>query len=76
MRIDRDAAPVVAHAHAEIFVQLDLNAGGVAGNRLVHGIVEHLGEQMVHAAFVGAADIHRRTPAHRLEALEHLDVLG
>jgi hypothetical protein len=32
-----------------VFVQLHLDAGGVAGHRLVHGVVEHLGHQMVQA---------------------------
>ena len=43
---------------------------------LVHGVVEHLGEEVVQSLLVGAADIHAGTPAHRLEPLEHLDVGG
>jgi hypothetical protein len=54
--------------------QLDLDPGGVAGHRLVHGVVEDLGEQMVQRLLVGAADIHARAAAHRLQPLQHLDV--
>ena len=44
------------------------------GDRLVHGVVEHLGEEVMQRLLVGAADIHAGAPAHRLEPLEHLDV--
>jgi hypothetical protein len=47
---------------------------GVAVERLVHGVVDHLGEQVMQRLLVGAADIHARPPAHRLEPFEHLDV--
>ena len=47
---------------------------GVAGERLVHGIVDHLGEEMMQRLLVGSADIHAGSPAHRLQPFEHLDV--
>jgi hypothetical protein len=46
----------------------------VAGERLVHGIVDHLGEKVMQGLFIGSADVHSWTPAHGLEALEHFDV--
>ena len=49
---------------------------GVACHRLVHGVVEHLGEEVVHRLLVGAADIHAGAPAHGLKALQHLDIGG
>ena len=57
-------------------VELDLDEGGVAGQRLVHGVVDHLGEQVMQRLLVGAADIHAGPPPHRLQTLQHLDVLG
>ena len=57
-------------------LHLDLDEGGVPLQRLVHGIVDHLGEQVMQRLLVGAADIHAGTPAHRLEAFEHLDMAG
>ena len=74
MRIDRNAAAVVGDGEKAVGRQLDLDAVGVAGHRLVHGIVDHLGEQVVHRLLVGAADIHAGTAAHRLEPFQHLDV--
>ena len=47
---------------------------GVAGERLVHRVVDHLGEEMMQRLLVGAADIHAGPAAHRLEPLQHLDV--
>ena len=55
---------------------LDLDAGGVAGDRLVHRVVDDLGEEVVQRVLVGAADIHARAAAHRLQPLQHLDVRG
>ena len=55
-------------------VHLDFDPVGVAGERLVHGVVDHLGEQVMQRLLVGAADIHAGPPAHRLEPFEHLDV--
>jgi hypothetical protein len=48
----------------------------VAGDRLVHGIVEQLRREMVQRALVGAADEHAGAAAHRLQALQDLDVRG
>ena len=76
MRIDRNAAAVVAHHDAAVGVELELDAAGMAGHRLVHGVVEHLGGEMVKRALVGAADIHAGAAAHRLQPLQDLDVLG
>ncbi len=76
MRVDRNAAAVVGDGNEAVGRHLDLDERGVAGQRLVHGVVDHLGEQVVQRLLVGAADIHAGTPPHRLETLQHLDVLG
>ena len=52
---------------------VDLDAGGVAGDRLVHRIVDDLGGEVVERALVGAADVHAGAAADGLEPLEHLD---
>jgi hypothetical protein len=59
--------------HGAVGVQLDLDAGGVAGDGLVHRVVQHLGHQMVQRALVGAADIHAGALADGLQPLQHLD---
>ena len=76
MGIDRDAAAVVAHGQPIAGGELDLDPRRVAGDGLVHGVVEHLGGEVMQAALVGAADIHAGAAADRLQALEHLDVFG
>ncbi len=73
MRVGGDAAPIVGDPGRAIRLQHDLDALGVTGDGLVHRIVQDLGEQMVQRALIGAADIHARPAAHRLEPLEHLD---
>ena len=74
--VDRDAAAVVLDGQAAVGVETDLDDLGVAGDGLVHGVVEDFGEQVVQGALVGAADVHAGTLAHRFEAFEDLDVLG
>jgi hypothetical protein len=44
-----------------------------AGQGFVDGVVDHFPDQVVHAAHVRAADVHRRAFAHGFEAFEHLD---
>ena len=76
VRIDRDAAAIVGDGQEAVGGELDVDEGGMAGHRLVHRIVDHLGKQMVQRLLVGAADIHAGPAAHRLQALQHLDVAG
>ncbi len=74
VRIDRDAAAVVGDGDEAVGLHLDLDPVGMAGERLVHGIVDHLGEEVMQRLLVGAADIHAGAAAHRLETLQDLDV--
>src|SRR5271169_39961 len=75
MRIDRNPATVVADRDPIAGRELDLDARGMAGHRLVHGVVEHLGGEVMQAALVGAADEHAGAAADRFQPLENLDVL-
>ena len=76
MRVDRNAAAVVAHGDPAMGAELQLDPAGKAGDRLVHRIVERLGGEMMQGPLVGAADIHAGPAAHRFQALEDFDVLG
>ncbi len=69
MWIDGDAAAVVGHGEEAVSLEVDFDAGRMARHRLVHGVVQHLGEEVVHRLLVGAADIHAGAPAHGLEPL-------
>jgi hypothetical protein len=74
--LDRNAAAVVGHRQEAVLAQVHLDAGGVAGDCLVHRVVDDFGKQVVQGVGVGATDIHARTATHRLEAFKHLDVGG
>ena len=76
MRIDRNAAAIVGDGDKAVGLHLDLDPVGVTGQRLVHGVVDHLGEQVMQRLLVGAADIHAGAAADRLEPFQNLDVLG
>ncbi len=76
MRIDRDAAAVVADGEHVAGRQLDLDAAGMAGHGFVHRIVEDFGRQVMQRVHIRAADIHAGAAADGLQPLQHFDVLG
>ncbi len=76
MGVDGDAAAVVGHGQEAVGGQLHLDEVGVARQRLVHGVVDDFGEQVMQRLLVGAADIHAGPAPHRFQPLQHLDVAG
>ena len=76
MRIDGNAAAVVGDRYRVVGGEGDLDVGGMAGHRFVHGVVEDLRRQVVESVFIGAADVHAGAPAHRFEAFQDFDVAG
>lgn len=76
VQVHGDAAAVVRHAHAAVGLQRDVDAGGVAGQRLVHGVVHDLVHEVMQAPRAGGADVHAGALADGLEALEHGDGAG
>jgi hypothetical protein len=76
VEVDRDAASVVPDADRAVGVDRDPAVPRVPGQRLVHRVVDNLPDEVVEAAHVGVADVHRRTHAHRLEAFEDGDRLS
>ncbi len=71
--IDGDAAAVVADAQVSVPVQFHPDGLGVTSHGFIHGVIKHFSEQVVQRLFIGAADIHTRTLADRLQAFKHLD---
>ena len=74
--VGRDAAAVVDDLDAAVGAQREHDAVAVAGERLVDGVVDDLGDQVVQAALTGRADVHARALADGLEALQHRDRRG
>src|SRR5262249_11214079 len=69
-------AAVVDHRARAVRIETDDDLLGIAGERLVDGVVDDLVDHVVQArAVVGIADVHARTLAHGIEALEDLDRL-
>jgi hypothetical protein len=58
--VDRDAAAVVDHPDSSVGEKGDVDAGGVAGHRLVHRVVHDLPDQMMEAPGTGGSDVHAR----------------
>jgi len=76
MRIDRDTATVIAYGYPIAEAELDFDASGMAGYRLVHRVVQDFRGEVVKASFVGATDIHTGTTSYRFQAFENLNVFG
>ncbi len=74
--VDRDAAAVVDHPHAAVGEHGDLDPVAEAGQRLVDGVVDHLGEELVQPTLAGRSDIHTGALADGLESLEDGDGTG
>ena len=73
MRVNRNAAPIIADGYGIICMEFDFDAICMAGHRLIHGVVQNLSHQVVQGPLIGAADIHAGPLAHRLETLQHLN---
>ena len=76
VEIDGNAAPVVHDCDRVVRVNRDGDVRAVTRERLVHGVVHHLIDEMVQTAGGHRPDVHRRTAAHRLQPLQDLDRIG
>ena len=76
VRVDRDAAAVVAHGEDVAGLQRHFDAAGMASDGFVHGVVEDFGGEVVQGGLVRAADVHAGAAADGLQALKNLNVLG
>ncbi len=77
VHLGRNAAAVVAHGAGAVRIEGDGDFLGIAGERLVDGVVDDLVDHVVQAgAVIGVADIHAGTLADGIEALEDLDAVG
>ena len=65
---------VIVSNYAVGMDNIDLDAARMPGHRFVHGVIQHLGKEVMHRLLVSASDIHAGTPAHGLQAFQHLDV--
>ncbi len=72
---DGDAAAVVNDRHGVVGMDRDGDLGAAARQRLIHRVVHNLVHKVVQAHHAGRADVHAGALAHRLQALEHGDVL-
>ncbi len=73
---DGDAAAVVGHGDRAVGMDGDDYVIGLAGQRLVDGVVDDLIDEVVKAPDAGRADVHAGALADCLEALEDGDVRG
>jgi hypothetical protein len=55
---------------------VDPDAVAAARHRFVDAVVDDLGDQLVEAALIRAANVHTGASADRFEALEDLDIAG
>ena len=68
-----DTTQFLADGDEAVFVHGDFDTVGMARHRFVHGVIKDFREQMVQGALIGAADIHARSFANRLQPFEHFN---
>ena len=77
VHVGGNAAAIVDDGAGAIGVEGDGHQVGMAGQRLVDGVVDDLIDHVVQArAVIGVADIHAGALAHGVEALQDLDGIG
>ena len=77
VNVGGNAAAIVAHGAGAVGIERHVDAVGMAGQRLVDGIVDDFIDHVMQArAVIGVADIHAGPLAHGIEALQHLDAVG
>ncbi len=72
--VDRDAAAVVDDGDGVVDVDGDVDAGGVAAEGFVDGVVDDFVDEVVQALLAGGADVHGGAQPDGREALEDGDV--
>ncbi len=68
--------PLSVTLEKAVRLERDIDESGVAGNRLVHGIVEDFGEEMMQGCLIRPADIHAGPAPDRFEPFEDFDRSG
>ena len=71
-----NAAAVVDDGDGVVDVDGDVDAGGVAAERLVDRVVDDLIDQVMQTHLAGRADVHGGTQPDRRQTFEDGDVLG
>ena len=75
MPVDGDPTAIVLNGHrAAVLVQGDDDPVVVPRQELIDGVVDDLPDQVVQAACVRPADVHRGTAADRLQPFQDFDV--
>ena len=74
--VDGNAPSVVLDRYPAVLAQRHIDAGAVAGHRLVDRVVHDLPDQVMEAPGTGAADVHGGPASDCFQPLENRDVLG
>ena len=73
MHVNRDASAVIPDFGRAVLMKDHRYIFAVAGQMLVHRVVSHFIQQMIHALIADAADVHAGPAADRLQAFQHRD---
>ena len=76
VHIGGNAATVIGDGAAAILVEDDEDLVAMASEGLVDRIVDHLVNEVMQTTGPRGADVHARPLTHRLQAFQHLDLLG
>src|ERR1017187_2296905 len=75
-QIDGDAAAIVGDSNRIVDVNDYFDFLGIAGERLVHGVVDDLVHEVMEAHFACRTDVHGGTEANCLKPLKNFDIFA
>ena len=75
MDVNGDAAPVIGDADRAIGCDADVDAVAVAGESLVHCVVQQLLDEVMKSVHSGAADVHSRADADGFQPFQYLNIV-
>ncbi|MPM47057.1 hypothetical protein SDC9_93765 [bioreactor metagenome] len=74
MQADRNAATVVDDRYGVIRADKNFDMRAEPRERLIDGVIHHLGDEVMQPARIRGANIHARTAAHSLQPFEYLNL--
>ena len=76
MNVDGDAAAIIANGDRAVHVDGNVDLVAMAGEMLVDGVVQDLGNAVMERPFIRAADIHAGLFTHGFQAFEFAQLGG
>ncbi len=76
MDINRDTTTIVRYGYPTVSQYAHIHPGGMSSDRLIYRVVGNLFDKVMYTVVASATNIHTWTLTNRLQAFEHLNLIG